>query len=136
MEIAITTSKTFQERITDRIRESIGELMTAEEAKALVECVIERDLLAKRIVRKGYGPAETLPSLFSTMVLEAVTPLVKEAIDDWIASNPDIIKEAIQSALDEGFLKAAYRALNAQFRSPMTELEGKLFQVISKIGGV
>lgn len=132
----ITTSQTFQERITERIRESIGELLTPEEAKELVNRVIERDLLSDKVVSSSWGDPKKEPSEFSKMVRDSVDPLVKEAILQWVSDNPEVVKEQIQLVLCDGILSACYKALKNEFNQPVVELQGKLYNVINRLGGI
>ena len=43
----LVTASTFQERMFERVRESLSELLTPDEAKALVEKAIEQSLFQR-----------------------------------------------------------------------------------------
>lgn len=134
----ITPQTPFHERIYDRIRESLGELMTAEEAQKLVERAIEEGLFKeRRVPQPGYSnPDKVLPSLFVEMVTAEVQPLVKEAIREWIKANPDAVNTVIREVLQDGILAAAYRALKGELEQATWNLQGQLAQVVNKIGGM
>lgn len=135
----ITTQTSFHERVYERIRESIGELLTLEEAKALVERAIQEGLFKERVDLSqpiyNTGPTKYLPSHFVELVNAQVEPLVKEAIQEWIAENPQRVKAVIQEVLQDGILTAAYKALKTDLQAPTMELQNGLFRVINKIGG-
>ena len=120
----------------ERVKESLGELLTAEEARDLVNKAIDQSLMQPRVERQNYGRDIIHDSEFVSLIKKQVEPLVKEAIDQWIAANQEQVKEQIDQILQDGILAAAYKALQQRFHDPMMALQGSLYQVISKIGGV
>ena len=72
----IAASTTFQERMFERVRESLSELLTEEEARALVDRAINEALFKRTIEREyGYQARDVeKPSMFELMVVEEVKP--------------------------------------------------------------
>lgn len=136
---SLTKPSTFQQRMYDRIRESLGELLTQEEAQALVNRVIEEELFKDRQVIVGYSynqRTEAQPSAFKEMAMEQIKPMIEEAIRQWIADNQESLKQQVNEIVEQGILKACYRALQAEFLKPTLTLQNEVTQVISKIGGL
>lgn len=125
---------TFQERMYERIKESLGELLSEEEAKALVDKAIEESLFKPRVVQTHSYRTETKESLFVEMVKEAVQPLVAQAIKEWLADNSDGVEEVIRDVLGKGILNACYQALTKETRDATIQLQGNLFSALTRIG--
>lgn len=133
----LATATTFQERMFERVRESLSELLTPEEAKALVEKAIEESLFQRQFVPAHYGtPARHLPSHFEALVKEATEPVLKAAIADWLAEHHEEVKASIQGVVEMGIASTVVKVFREEMRSPMHEVGGKLQQVINKLGGI
>lgn len=135
---AITTAATFQERMYERVKESLGELLTADEARQLVDRAIQDSLFSP--VNKKVDPYSNrtvvVPNPFIELVRQEVKPLVTQAINQWIADNPGEVKGVIEQVLQDGIFKACYESLQRNMQAPMFNLQTQLFDVIRKIGGV
>ena len=133
----LTTATTFQERMFKRVRESLSELLTPEEAKALVEKAIEESLFQKKLLRGNFGAPDTyLPSRFEELVKEATEPVLRAAVADWLAEHHEEVKASIQGVVEGGIASAVVKVFREEMRSPMYEVGGKLQQVINKLGGI
>lgn len=134
----IAASTTFQERMFERVRESLSELLTEEEARALVDRAIN-EALFKRTIENGYGyQARDVekPSMFELMVVEEVKPMIKEALEKWISENSEEINKLIREIIEQGITGIISRVITEAFRQPLYQLQGNLSQVINKIGGI
>ena len=134
----LVTAATFQERMFERVRESLSELLTPEEAKALVERAIQESLFKRETVRVGgySGHDEVRPSRFEVLVKEAVEPMIKAAIADWLSEHHEEVKSSIQGVVEQGIAKTVVKVFREEMRQPMYEMGGRLQQVINKLGGV
>ena len=134
----LTTASTFQERMFERVRESLSELLTPEEAKALVERAIEESLFKHETVRIGgySGHDRVMPSRFEELVKEAVDPLIKQAVADWLAGHSEEVSASIREVVERGIAGAVVKVFRSEMQQPMYEMGGKLQQVINKLGGV
>lgn len=134
---SITSSQTFQERMYERVKESIGELLTEEEAKQLVDKAIQDALFTPKKITNYYGNiVGEENSKFVELVKERVEPIIKNSIDNWIAEHQDEVNEIIEKVIQDGILSACFKAFEDKMRSPMYNLQGQIAQVMNKIGGV
>lgn len=128
---------TFQERMFERVRESLHELLTAEEAKALVDKAIQESLFKSKPIYDNYNRVTgNKPSAFVELVREEIQPLVKTCIQQWIAEHEEDVKTSIQAVVEQGIASAVIKVFRTEMQQPMWEMGGKLQQVINKIGGV
>ncbi len=136
----ITNATTFQERMFERVRESLSELLTAEEAKALVEKAIEQSLFQQEKVYEGnsYNRRQigVKPSRFEALVKEAVEPAIKIAVAEWLAKHHEEVKASIQGVVEQGIASTVVKVFKDEMSQPLWEMSSKLQQVVSKLGGV
>lgn len=118
------------------MRESLGELLTEEEAKALVDRAIDECLFKRTIEKEYHGREVEKPSMFELMVAEEVKPMIKEAAEKWISENSEEVNRLIREIIEQGITGILSRVITEAFRQPLYQLEGNLSQVISKIGGI
>jgi len=119
----------FQTRLERKIQESIGELMTPDDVKRLVEAGINKTLFQPREVPNpnytGYG--ERLmrrPSLVDELVNTHFSPLMKGAVTEWLQAHPEVFLTAIEKALDDFGQAMVTKSIAAFFAMPInTALE-------------
>ena len=135
---SLATASTFQERMFERVRESLSELLTPEEAKALVEKAIEQSLFkAKLVPARTYHEKDRYePSRFEELVKEAVEPVIKSEVEKWLTEHHEEVKASIQEIVERGIASNVVKVFQAEMRQPMYEMSGKLQQVINKLGGI
>lgn len=134
----LTNATTFQERMFERVRESLSELLTAEEAKALVEKAIEQSLFQQEMLYDSYKSRQigVKPSRFEALVKEAVEPAIKIAVAEWLAKHHEEVKASIQGVVEQGIASTVVKVFKDEMSRPLWEMSSKLQQVVNKLGGV
>ena len=134
----LTNATTFQERMFERVRESLSELLTAEEAKALVEKAIEQSLFQQEMLYDSYKSRQigVKPSRFEALVKEAVEPAIKTAVTEWLAEHHEEVKASIQGVVEQGIASTVVKVFKDEMSRPLWEMSSKLQQVINKLGGI
>lgn len=110
------TTTTLEQRITARLHESIGDLVTEDDLKAMVARGIENALFSPRnvVTNRGYGAPyqDQRPSVIE----ENVTLLLKEKMDVavgvWLTEHPEQIEAALVRAFQDGAANAMLQSLD------------------------
>lgn len=121
----ITTNKTFQERMFDKIRDQMGELLTEDELKQLVDQAVNKAFFETRRVSSGYRD-EIKPALFVEMMENELKARVGEALKQWIADNGEVIAQTIEKVVQEGITKAVMQTLEWRMNWPMQQFAEQL----------
>lgn len=108
-------AKTLEERVTDKLHESIGDLLTPDDLRKIVERGVEQFLFRPRQVKDGYGYAKTEEPIAKTLVSKHYAEQAQKAVQDWIESNPEVLKDAVQKFLAQGVGRAVLAELERQF---------------------
>lgn len=113
----VATVQSFQERVGSMIRSQIGELMTNEEIKALVDKAMHEAFFETRQVRADTwsGTYTTKPGYAIELVTDLLREEVKAAAVAWLKENPEAVQEAIRGAIGKGMMDMLTTALNGYF---------------------
>lgn len=121
----ITTNKTFQERMFEKIRDQMGELLTEDELKQLVDQAVNKAFFEERRTRSGYHD-EIKPALFVEMMQTELKARVGKTLEQWIADNSEIITQTIEKVIQEGITKAVMQTLEWRMNWPLQQFADQL----------
>ncbi len=113
-QIAINLS--FEDKLKKRIRDSIGELMSDEDLKKVIERGIDDALFKTRKVPASYGGYSDKPSLVDEAINAYFQPKVRDAVDKWVAANPEKLQEALDKAMKLGIAGCVDYAMDQKFQ--------------------
>lgn len=99
----------------DRIRDSIGELMSDEDLKKIIERGIEKALFERKEVSDGWRNTKVIPSFVDTMVEKLLKDRMDEAIRAWLKENNERVQTAVDEAVKIGAGGCLITALNTRF---------------------
>ncbi len=122
MSTELAPQKTFEEKMMDRIRDSIGELMSQEDLKRIIEKGVEKALFEPRQKPRNYGGYESGPSLVDDAVTKYLESQMRTAVDKWIADNPDKLQKAIDNAVMAGVAGCVQNTMDLKFNWIFTSL--------------
>lgn len=122
MTTAITTQTTFQDKIRQRIFDSIGDLMTDEELKGLIDKAMQAAFFQEREVKDIYNRTTTHPPFLIELLQNLLKERVLDVIDDWLNNHQDDIKKAVDSTIQAGIGTAILRAVEIQFENRINQL--------------
>lgn len=90
----ITTSKTFEENLKERLREDVGRLMPDEKLSELVEKGVQNLFFTRRTSGDSWNKREE-PSWFEKEIEKLLTASVQNAVKKYMDENgPDLLKKA------------------------------------------
>lgn len=123
----ITTTQDFQERLFERIRDQMGDLLTDEDLKRITAAAVEKALFSPPM-RTVYGGRQEPDgeARFVTLVRGAVKERAEVAIDAWIKDNGDKIAAAVQESLAKGMTGMILSYIDAKTYGPLMTLQNEL----------
>jgi hypothetical protein len=133
MSNGVVVSQTFEQKLKDRIRDSMGELMSDDDLKKIVEASVNDILFKNRTVRDdnryGSGTKQEPP-----LIQEILTPLIKETaykvVTEWAQrpENQEVILAVVKERLGRGLTDALAMALDQKFSNAFFGLQQALKQ--------
>ena len=98
-----------------RIKEGIGDMITDEDLKRVIEAGITNALFGQRFRPGNYGGYDTIPSIVDEAVTKFVDTRVMEAASKWLTEHPEKIQEAIDRAINAGIHKCIQAHYDQRF---------------------
>jgi hypothetical protein len=126
MKNEIETTKTFQERMFERIREQMGELMSEDDLKALVDSAMKKAFFEPARETDRWGNTKQGEAMFLTMLRKEMELKVTEAIKTWLAEHPEEVAKAIDDTIAKGMLGLIQQHIETVTMQPMMELADRL----------
>ena len=118
----IVPSKSFQDRMKDRIKDSIGELMTDDELKKVVNQAVQEIFFEKQVLQDGYGTKEKPPWIHK-LIKEILKDKVRIAVDDYMFVNSEIILKNIDNIVKDGVGGAVLSAITNRFQFDLNSFQ-------------
>lgn len=133
----LTPQQSFEEKVIDRLREDIGELIPDEVLADMVNKCMKKLFFTGKEVKNNWGQhVRTEPPLIEKTVKELMSQHVDSQVGRWLADNRDQVRELIGQRLDAGILEACGRAIQQVMSDSMMRLQIDIENKINtKYGG-
>ena len=115
----IVNPKSFQERMYEKIREQLGEMMTEAELKTMVEAAVQKAFFEKRTVNGSYGRVEVEESEFITLIKNQMSAQVQKVMKEYLEEHQDKFFEAIDECIAKGFFGLVQQHIQNQMHMPL-----------------
>lgn len=120
-------TKTFQERMFEKVRDQISDLMTKDDLKNLVDLSIKKAFFEPAETKDRWGNTiHNNESIFITLIRKEMEPKVKEAIKKWLSEHPEDVENAIDNALAKGMFGLIQQHIETVSYHPMQQLAEQL----------
>lgn len=135
MNTTVVVAKSFEEKISDKIKENIGDLIEPADLKRLVEKGIDKFLFERVSVSSNYGSPTVHLSLMEKLVSEHLQKEVREAANTWIKENPERMEKCIKDILQRDVEKVVIQSLSHIFSHPaQMMMDSALQQFKARLG--
>lgn len=123
----IETTKTFQEKMFERIRGQMGDLMSTDDLKAVVNSAMQKAFFDPAYETDRYGNSIRMKdSVFVNLIRKEMEPKVIEAIKTWLAEHPEEVTKAIDETVAKGMFGLIQQHLTQAISQPMFNLANDL----------
>jgi hypothetical protein len=123
----ITTTQSFQERMFEKIRDQMGDLLTDEDLQKLVSTAMQKAFFEPRIDSSSYNRFER-PPYFVELIEKQMREAVAKAASQWVVDNPELVSKAITEALEKGVFGMALSYFESKALTPLMMLQSQLQQ--------
>lgn len=114
----VSVPKTFEVRMKERIKDSIGDLISDEDLSKIVEAGVKDAFFAPRKRTDGYRTVEDQP-LIHNILAECLSKAVNEHVKNWVANHPEEIATIVKKYVDDGIASAVIGSINSMFTNVM-----------------
>ena len=132
------TLNDFQEKVAERIRASIGDLMPDDVLKGMVERALEESLFKEKIVQTrdnwNNPRSEVKPAFLPGFVADLVKERVDVAVREHIAARSDQINALIQEEIGKGLGEALLKSVRALFLGDLIAFQNNVQNSLARLG--
>ena len=129
----IIKSQTFEEKLGDRIRESIGDLITDEDLSKVVAKGINQAFFEERVTLNSYGSVQnSKPPLVAVIITDLMAEQVNKSVKEWFQNNPEEVKKLMDKVIADGMTKALLEAFDSLFYSALHNLRNEVVNQINR----
>ncbi len=123
---ALTPMQAFQEKLKERVRQDIAQLLPEDAIQELVKRAIEDGFFAP-IERStpNYPYSEKVPSYFVQEVAKAAAPLIRKAVEDLVREKEAEIYARIRQAVEAGLMSTAFGAIDSMISTMVARALGR-----------
>lgn len=136
MKNEIEKAMSFEDRMKQRIKESIGDMITDEELSKIVQKGIHVAFFESKILTDSYG-REIKPDdpLIVDIVKSCVSQKVNIAVKEWFAENPEKVTLIVDKVIRDGIFKIIIQEIESNFRNAFNsfgqEIQNNITNMIS-----
>ncbi len=140
--IQVSSTLTFEQKIHNRIRDSIGDLMSEEDLKKLVHGTFDTVFFKPRANPKytgGYGSnsheKQFIEPLSTEIIRTLMRPIFEEQVNLWLAQNKEQVLEVIGKKLEQDAGQLLLGAIANSFQVPLMNLRANVQSVVNSLPG-
>ena len=130
---AVANAMSFQEKVKQRIQNSIGDLMTDEDLQKLVDAAMHDAFFKPTTINSTYGGSSQQPPFFITLIREELSGKIEKLAKEYIETNADQFATLVKEHLDTTFAQAVARAFNTMFQNDLYQLQNNIFNKLSSL---
>ena len=121
----------FAERMMGRIKESIGDMITDEELKVLIEKGIQTAFFEPHYEKDNYGCVKiSKEPLITSIVKNCLNKQVEIAVKDYFKSNPDEVRDLLDKVIKEGITKCVLGVMDSKLQSSMFQMRDSISNML------
>lgn len=125
----------FQEKMKERMRQAMGDLMPDEVLAGIVGKGIHEAFFTEKQKPGAYygSQSSTEPAWVVTFIREECKARVEEEVKKYISQHPRKFAEVIDGVLREGIASAMFNSIASIFQPAMNNLTNQIIEIQNKL---
>lgn len=120
---AVVVQKPLAERIYDRVKDQLGDMVTDDDLRPLIDRAMQDAFFTPRIKKDIYDRiVEHKPPYLVEMIGQAINARVQERVDEWFTTHPEVAAQAIEAVIAKGLLRVTIERLEAKMAEPLYQM--------------
>ena len=129
----VTVKQTFEERMSERIKEQIGDMIEPEDLKKLITQGIQKAFFEPQVTsRDSYGRVESREAPILTLIRDEMKLRVALAVGEYLNEHSAELEVTIKEVVQQGIGVALLSAVNAKFQSDLFNLQQNFINTLSR----
>jgi len=120
----IAKNESFETKMKNRIKDSIGDLISDEDLSRLINSAMNDVFFKDRVAQSKttYGSTTTKEPLIHEIIKECLTVQIKDVAQEWIKAHPKEVNEILDQILRDGVGNIMISTINDMFEGQLTAL--------------
>lgn len=127
---AVEVSKSFADKMKDRVRDSIGDLISDSDLAKIVEEGLQMAFFKPYKDADNYGRIIEKPPLVKEMVIDLMRERIAMNIDKWFVDHEDDVKCILDDILRDGIANIVFQSFEANTQHSLFALRNSLMNDI------
>ena len=128
----IVVKASFEERMTDRIKDLLGEVMTDDELKKIVQRGIENAFFQPQMKKNQWGSEIVDEPLAIKAVRQFARERADAVVEQWLKENTDKVSDILDGVIRAGVAKICAEAFERKFNEPLFRFQQEVERLIAK----
>lgn len=125
--------KTFEEKLKERIKDSIGDLMSDEDLSKIVDRGIQAAFFEKQRITDRWGATTEHEPLITAVVKSILYDRVKDEVTKWFEEHPTEVMSIINNVIRDGITKVVLNGIDSKLHSSLITLQSNIMQSIKTV---
>jgi hypothetical protein len=130
---ASTAEAEFQEKMKERMRAAMGDLMPNEVLAGIVARGIDEAFFKPNVTKDYYGRDERHPSWLVQFIAKETKDQVAKAVEEWVKSNQYAFSMAVDETLKKGLASAIVSAFDSMLFIAFQTLKDNIAQAVDSL---
>lgn len=129
MTTEVTKPQSFEQRMSQRIKDSIGDLISDDDLAKLVKRGIEEAFFARRpnpARQHSYNAPDTIDPLIHTVIKELLLPAVTAEVAAYLKQHNEEVLAMVKTVVENGVGNAVVAAMNSQFQMQLYNFQSSI----------
>lgn len=122
----IATTQAFQERMFAKIRDQMGDLMTDDDLRKLVDAAMQKAFFEPRTESNGHYGTKQVPPLFVVLITDLMREEVAKAVTQWVRDHPKDVSASITAAIEKGVAGMVMASFESRVFGPLQTFDSAL----------
>lgn len=133
MNTEVEVTKSFDDRMKDKIRESIGDLITDEELSKIVAQGIHAAFFEPVSVDNSYSRNPKREPLITNIVKELLSEKVNLAVKGWFKDNPEAMTPILDEVIKSGITKTIFNQIDSALSTEFITFGNHVIEEIKRM---
>jgi hypothetical protein len=122
----IEKAKSFEEKMKERIKDGIGDLLSDDDIKKLIDAGMQDTFFKPSKIKVNAYDHKDGPTLLQSIIQENLQPAVDKAVKEYINEHPEEVMAAINDCISGGMAKALLRSIDSTFSLQLWQLKDSI----------
>lgn len=123
--------ESFYEKLSNRLKNDIGELIPEDVLKALIDKVIQKEFFEGKENKNSFGKTvERIPSAFEGLIIKSITPVLEDLAKKAFEENNDKFMEYFKDVINNSLEKLLVKSIKNSLFSYLKEDKWSLVQIL------